>query len=246
MPSADKEQPSPAGVLIVDKPVGPSSFAVVARVRRLAGGARTGHAGTLDPLASGVLVLALGSATKSIDRFMGTDKRYHTSVDLSAFTTTDDAEGERTAIDVPAPPDEATIRAALRRFEGLVEQRPPAYSAMKIGGRRAYRLARSGAPPELPPRMVRIHRVELLRYEWPIAELGIECGKGTYVRSIARDLGLALRTGGHCAALRRTAVGPFGVERSIRFDALPARIGREHLIALDDALALLCGSQGRI
>lgn len=240
MASDHKDRPPPLdGLLVVDKPEGPTSFDVVARVRRRAEGARTGHAGTLDPLASGVLVLALGAATKSIDRLMDTVKRYRTTVDLSAFTTTDDREGERTEVAIEQAPTEEAIRSALLRFEGVIEQRPPAFSAMKVGGRRAYSLARAGAPTELPPRPVRIDRISLLAYAWPKAEIEVVCGKGTYIRSIARDLGLALGTGGHCATLRRTAVGPFDDRMAWPLDELPAQIRASHLMPIAEALSVL-------
>lgn len=227
------------GVLVVDKPLAMTSFGVVARVRRLSGGVRTGHAGTLDPLATGVLVLALGKATKSIERLMATDKRYRTIVDLSAFTTTDDREGERTEVIVPTPPSLETVGAVITRFVGMIQQRPPAYSAMKIGGRRAYALARAGDVPELPPRPVRIDAISIERYAFPELELNIRCGKGTYVRSLARDIGVALGTGGHCATLRRTAVGPFTEAMAVALERLPQRLGQDDLITVADALSLL-------
>jgi tRNA pseudouridine55 synthase len=246
MTESDKASGSPGpdpsrldGVLVVDKPIGMSSFGVVARVRRRAHGARTGHAGTLDPLATGILVLALGKATKTIDRLMGTDKRYRTIVDLSAFTTTDDREGERTEVTVSEAPTASRVRAAVAGFVGTIEQRPPAFSAMKVGGRRAYALARSGAPPELPPRPVHVHGIDILRYSWPELELDIHCGKGTYIRSMARDIGVALGTGGHCAALRRTAVGPFDERLALALDAVPDPLEARHLIPVDEALAIL-------
>lgn len=246
MPESDKLTRSsrdgtspPEGILIVDKPLGMSSFGVVARVRRRAGGVRTGHAGTLDPLATGVLVLALGKATKSIDRLMATDKRYRTIIDLSAFTSTDDREGERTEVAVAAPPSNDEVASAVARFVGTIQQRPPAFSAMKVGGRRAYALARDGAPPELPPRPVRVDAIEVLRYAWPELEIDIRCGKGTYIRSLARDIGVALGTGGHCATLRRTAVGPFTEEMSVPLDRLPERIDSDDLVPVERALALV-------
>jgi tRNA pseudouridine55 synthase len=232
-------EPAPGGILVVDKPEGITSFGVVARVRRRAGGLRTGHAGTLDPLASGVLVLALGRATKAIDRLMATDKRYRTTVDLSAFTTTDDREGERSEVAVESVPRLEDVEMALASLRGVVQQRPPAFSAMKVGGRRAYALARAGTPPELPPRPVRIHAIEIRRYAFPLVELEIHCGKGTYIRSIARDLGIALGTGGHCATLRRTAVGPFTETMAVALDQLPEEIGPADLIPLERALALV-------
>ncbi|MBL9118979.1 MAG: tRNA pseudouridine(55) synthase TruB [Phycisphaerae bacterium] len=235
----DGAAPALDGVLVVDKPLGMTSFGVVARVRRRAGGVRTGHAGTLDPLATGVLVLALGKATKSIERLMATDKRYRTTVDLSAFTTTDDREGERTEVAVEKLPSADCVTAAVARFVGTIQQRPPAFSAMKVGGRRAYALARSGSPQELPARPVVIHDLTVLRYEWPELELDIRCGKGTYIRSLARDIGESLGTGGHCASLRRTAVGPFNQSLAVTLDALPDELTVDRLIPVERALAMM-------
>lgn len=235
----DGAAPALDGVLVVDKPLGMTSFGVVARVRRRAGGLRTGHAGTLDPLATGVLVLALGKATKSIERLMGTDKRYRTIVDLSAFTTTDDREGERNEVAVEHPPSADSVASAVARFVGTIQQRPPAFSAMKVGGRRAYALARSGSPQELPARPVVIRELTVLRYEWPELELDIRCGKGTYIRSLARDIGEALGTGGHCASLRRTAVGPFDESMAVTPDALPDELTADRLIPVGTAMAMI-------
>jgi tRNA pseudouridine55 synthase len=225
-----------AGIFALDKPLGMTSMQAVALVRRRAGGARTGHAGTLDPLATGVLVIALGKCTRQIESLMATDKRYETVIDLSAFTTTDDIEGPRTEV-VPGtpgaasvPPAREAIERVLRdRFTGTVMQRPPAFSAMKVGGRRAYALARQGASPELAPRPVRIDAIDVLGYEWPRLSLDIRCGKGTYVRSIARELGEALGTGGHCASIRRTAVGAWTASCAISPEALPAAVTQSWL-----------------
>ena len=230
---------SPNGILPVDKPLGMSSMKAVAIVRRRAGGARTGHAGTLDPLATGVLVLALGKCTKQIESLMATEKRYLTTIDLTAFTTTDDVEGERTEVPLgapgarpAAPAREEIERLLAERFTGTVMQRPPAFSAMKVGGRRAYALARKGEAPELAPRPVTIHSVTVTAYEWPTLSLDIHCGKGTYVRSVARELGTALGTGGHCTMIRRTMVGEFTIDRSMPLEALPERITQEWLDSL--------------
>ncbi len=230
---------SVCGVLVVDKPVGMTSMDVVAIVRGRAGGARTGHAGTLDPLAEGVLVVALGRATKSLDRFMATVKRYRTVIDLSAFTDTDDLEGERVEVDVAEPPDEAAVRAALDAFRGPIMQRPPARSAVKVGGRRAYAMSRRGETVTLQPRPVEVHQLELVRYEWPLLEIAVCCGKGTYIRSLARDIGEHLGTGGHCATLRRTAVGPFTDDQAVPLDDIPQPLGEADLIPLDTAIARL-------
>jgi tRNA pseudouridine55 synthase len=227
------------GVLTIDKPPGLTSMDVVAAVRCRAGNAKTGHAGTLDPLATGVLLVGIGNATKLLDRFMATDKRYHTTIDLSAFTTTDDRQGERTNIAVNQPPTAAQVRQAIGTFVGRIPQRPPAFSAMKVGGRRAYKLARKGQPVELPARPVTVDSIDLIGYQWPYAELEIHCRKGFYVRSLARDLGVALGTGGHCTAIRRTAVGPFTLATARKLDDLPSRLSLSDLIPIDDALGML-------
>jgi len=231
--------PSICGVLIIDKPAGLTSMQAVARVRRRAGGAKSGHAGTLDPLATGVLVIAIGRATKIIEQLMATDKRYRTTIDLSAFTATDDGEGERTEVEVAAPPSQEHILAALKKFAGDIMQTPPAFSAMKVGGRRAYAIARRGEDVEIPPRPVIIHSIALVNFAWPHITIDVHCGKGTYIRSLARDLGLALGTGGHCRTLTRTAVGPFTLEAARALDALPDTLCQGDLIAIDEALRMI-------
>ena len=231
------------GMVIVDKPVGITSMDAVSAVRRKARGAKCGHAGTLDPLASGVLVIALGrTATRELGRFMAAEKRYRTVVDLSAFTTTDDREGERRDVVVAAPPSSDQVRAVLERFVGPIDQRPPAVSAVKVKGRRAYALARRGEAFTLPARPVVMHAIELVRYAWPRLELDIRCGKGTYIRSLARDLGEALGTGGHCASLRRCAVGPFTETEARALDELPEPLTPADVMRLDAALARLSGA----
>jgi tRNA pseudouridine55 synthase len=227
------------GVLVLDKPSGITSMTAVAMVRRRAGGVKTGHAGTLDPLATGVLVIALGPATRSIDRLMATDKRYRTEIDLSAFTTTDDLEGERSEAAVAQPPSTYAVRTALQHFIGEFPQRPPAFSAVKVAGQRAYKLARRGEAPAIEPRPVFVHELRLVDYVWPRLELDIRCAKGFYVRSLARDLGEALGAGGHCVSIRRTAVGPFTLEMSKRLDDLPERLSQSDLIPLETALTMV-------
>lgn len=226
------------GLLVVDKPVGPTSMDVCRAVRRAAGGrgVKVGHAGTLDPLASGALIVAVGRATKSISLLMALDKTYETAIDLAAFSTTDDMEGPASAVEVASPPTRATIEAALARFVGEIEQRPPAHSAVKINGERAYRLARRGLAPKPEARRVVVHEIELLEYAWPTARLRIRTGKGVYIRALARDLGQALGTGGRLASLRRTRVGPFGVERAIALDALPAPLAQMDLLPAPHAV----------
>ena len=207
----------PTGVILADKPAGPSSFAVVARVRARTG-AKTGHAGTLDPFATGLLILLSGRATSLQDRFMKLDKRYLTEIDLHGRTTTGDPEGE--PLDEQEPPSADALEESLARLRGEVELPIPAASAVKIDGERAYRLHRRGVEVEMPTRAMRIHELELLAYEDGIARLDLLVGSGTYVRSIADALG------GHCRTLRRTAVGPFRIDEATPMDApelLPIR-----------------------
>jgi tRNA pseudouridine55 synthase len=187
----------------VDKPSGPSSFAVVKRLRDSTG-ARAGHAGTLDPFASGLLLVLLGSATRLARYLVGLDKRYVTDVDLTARTATGDREGE--PLESSAAPAPAELEERLAALRGEVELRVPAASAVKIGGERAYRLARRGVPVDMPVRRCTVHELVLHRYERGVARLELRVSSGTYVRAIADALG------GHCVSLRRTAVGPFSVE----------------------------------
>lgn len=221
------EQPAPSGLLVIDKPRGRTSMDVcrVVRGKLKAGGApkriRVGHGGTLDPLATGVLVILVGKATKLSDRVMAGAKRYETEVDLSAFTTTDDAEGEREEVAVARAPSREEVERALGAFIGEIEQVPPAFSAIKVEGRRAYRLARAGEAPTLAARRVRIDEIVILEYVFPRLRLDIGCGKGVYIRSLARDLGRRLGTGGTLAQLRRTAVGQWTLAEAVRLEDLP-------------------------
>jgi tRNA pseudouridine55 synthase len=228
------------GVLLIDKPVGLTSHDVVARVRRGLGGVRTGHAGTLDPFATGLLLVLVGRATKSQSRLMALPKRYETVAQLGATSTTGDPEGEieRTGKLPPDPPELPT---------GQVRQRPPAYSAVKIKGERAYKRARRGERLEMPERIVTVHSFEQLWREpdpehpgLQRAGYSIECGSGTYVRSLIADLGDA-----YCLELRRTAIGPFEVERAVAPPPRGEDWSRPPLIELQDALAMLPEASAR-
>jgi tRNA pseudouridine55 synthase len=196
---------TPVGVALVDKPAGPSSFAIVAALRRRTQ-ARTGHAGTLDPFATGLLLLLSGAATRLAPCFVGLDKRYVTDVDLTSTTSTGDPEGEK--LERHEPPAAADLEAALAGLRGEVELPIPAASAVKIGGERAYRLARRGVAVEMPLRRSFVHSLDVIAYRGETVRLALHVGSGTYVRSIAVALG------GHCTTLRRTAVGPFDVEEA--------------------------------
>ena len=208
------------GWLVLDKPVGMTSTHAVSVVKRLLQAKRAGHAGTLDPLASGLLPIALGEATKTVPFVMDGRKIYRFTVRWGEERDTDDAEGRATETSVERPTPEA-VRALIPRFSGLIEQVPPRFSAVKIGGERAYDLARDGAVVELAPRPIEIHHLELV--ETPDPDHGVlaaECGKGTYVRALARDMGRALGCFGHVVALRRTAVGPFTEQIATSLEAL--------------------------
>lgn len=219
-----------SGLFIVNKPLGWSSMDVVRKVRNAAGFVKTGHAGSLDPLATGVVVCCIGKATKSVEQIMGMPKSYETTVDLSAFTNTDDREGERTEVDVPEPPTLEQIEAVLPQFIGDIEQVPPLYSAIHVDGQRAYKLARQGKDVTLEARPVRIDAIEIESYEFPNLVLTIHCGRGMYVRSLARDIGKALNTGGHLARLVRTAVGPYTIDAAATADRLLKPVTQDDLI----------------
>ena len=209
-----------SGLVVVDKPRGITSRMAVDRVIRAAGRVRAGHAGTLDPLASGVLVVCLGSATRLVEEVQAQPKSYRTVVRLGARSDTLDADGQvEEAID-PRPPSREELEAAIGPMVGEVDQVPPGYSALKVGGRRAYDLARTGQAVILAARRVRIDRIGIVRYEWPYLELEVDCGSGTYIRSIARDVGEAVGCGGLVDVLIRTRIGPFVLDDAISVDAL--------------------------
>ena len=210
------------GWVVLDKPLGMGSTQAVGKVRWLFAAEKAGHGGTLDPLATGVLPIALGEATKTVPFIMDGRKEYRFTLRFGEARSTDDGEGEVTATSDLRPTDEA-IRAALGQFTGEIEQMPPAFSALKIGGKRAYDLARAGETVELKARMVRIDRLELLaRPDADHADFVVGCGKGTYIRSLGRDLARALGIVGHLSALRRTVVGPFREEAAISLPKLEA------------------------
>ena len=227
------------GWLVIDKPAGITSARVVAAVKR-ATGAKIGHAGTLDPLATGVLPLALGEATKTVQFVMAGRKRYRFRIRWGSATDTDDCDGTVIA-ETAARPDAAAIAAALPRFTGRLEQAPPAFSAIKIEGRRAYALARAGRPPTLAPRMVEIAELRLLSLAAPDhADFEAVVGEGTYIRALARDLAAALGTLGHIVELRRLATGRFDESRAISLERAVA-LGHSlaasgHLMPIETAL----------
>ncbi|MBL8745151.1 MAG: tRNA pseudouridine(55) synthase TruB [Phycisphaerae bacterium] len=202
-------RPDLNGILVLDKPLGWTSADCCRYIRKGTGGAKVGHAGTLDPLATGVLVLCLGRATKLIDGLMASEKRYLAEVDLAHTSPTDDLEAPPVAAVIGSIPSETEVRAACARFVGEVMQTPPVYSAIWVDGERSYDLARRGEGVALAARRVDIHSIDVVRYEWPRLTIDVRCGKGTYIRSLARDLGGALGVGGMLTSLRRTASGRF-------------------------------------
>lgn len=210
------------GLVVVDKPAGWTSHDVVARVRRLAGTRKVGHAGTLDPMATGVLVCGVNRATRLLTYLVGVDKTYLATVRLGVATLTDDAEGEVTARAGACGVTEAQVRDGVRALTGAIRQVPSSVSAVKVDGRRSYARVRAGEQVELAARPVSVHRFDVLAHRWaqhggaPVLDVDVEveCSSGTYVRALARDLGAGLGTGGHLAALRRTRVGPYGLDRA--------------------------------
>ena len=235
------------GWLVLDKPVGISSAAAVAIVRRKFGGIKTGHGGTLDPLASGILPIALGEATKTTSFAMGADKSYEFDVRWGEQTATDDAEGAVIARSDVIPTADETA-AVLHEFVGTIMQKPPAYSAIKVAGKRAYALARGGAEmPDLAPREIRIDALRLIAATGTMARFHVDCGKGAYIRSLARDLGHRLGSVAHVTHLRRTKVGQFSLKNAISldfFEKISDSAAASHyvvavLAALDDIPALL-------
>jgi tRNA pseudouridine55 synthase len=234
----------PDGVLVVDKPSGPTSFDVVRRIThaaRLRGVRRVGHGGTLDPLASGVLPICVGEGTKLAGFLLDADKEYEVTIRLGAETDTYDAAGAITAQHDASGVDEARVRAALPAFTGAIEQRPPIYSALKRDGRPLYAYARAGEAVEIAPRAVTVHELALTSFDGPEAvSLRLRCSKGTYVRSLAFDLGRVLGVGAHVTALRRTRSGPFGLAGARTLDAVLAALAGTS----DPALPMIAPADG--
>jgi len=213
------------GILVIDKPIGPTSHDIVGLVRRLAATRRVGHGGTLDPFASGVLPVFLGKATRVVEFHLADRKAYRATVCFGASSTTDDLEGELTPVE--HVPDRSSLEAALPGLVGEILQRPPAYSAIKVAGRRAYAMARAGETVELAERAVTIHELELEAWDAtdpdrPIAILDVTCSAGTYIRALARDLGERLGSAAYLGALRRTAAGSFDVAGALALDDVRA------------------------
>ena len=235
------------GIVVVAKPAGPTSHDVVALVRRLAATKRVGHGGTLDPFASGVLPVFLGHATRVVEYHLGDRKAYRATICFGASSATDDIEGELTPAPDGTAPSREAVETALPGLTGTISQRPPAYSAIKVGGRRAYAMARAGETVLLPSREVTIHALDLVSWDGsdpdrPVAVLEVVCSAGTYVRSLGRDLGEAVGSAAYLGALTRTASGPFRLDDAVSLDELRTAAAEspagllEHLRPLDTGL----------
>jgi tRNA pseudouridine55 synthase len=212
-----------SGIINLNKPVGISSARAVAIVKRLLPrGTKIGHAGTLDPFASGVLLLLVGKATKSCEALMDQPKQYEATMKFGATTPTEDPESAETIWPDAVIATKESIEAVLPSFTGAIQQRPPAFSAMKVGGRRAYDIARKGGIVELAARTVNVYGIELLDFIWPLARVRIDCGRGTYIRAIARDLGERLNCGGYLTQLARTRIGQFTISDATTIEQLQA------------------------
>lgn len=228
------------GVINLDKPAGITSAKAVYRVRSLIGQRKCGHTGTLDPAATGVLVVAIGQATRLTELVMNCAKTYRATLRLDVTSASLDADSELQSVPVEIVPDAEHLERALDSLRGCIQQVPPAVSAIKVAGRRAYELQRKGQTPALAPRPAMVYRLVALRYEWPEVDLEMTCGRGTYVRAIARDLGAFLHTGGCVTRLSRLAVGPFQLADAVTLDDLaaaddPAR----YIVPLDEARRLI-------
>ncbi len=227
------------GLLVLDKPTGMTSRAVVDRVQRwFPKRTRIGHAGTLDPLATGVLVLCLGVATRLIEYVQRMDKVYRTRLLLGARSDSDDADGNITPVPGVVAVDAASVASCVASFVGTMEQVPPAYSAVKVAGQRAYDLARRGEEVSLLPHTVQIHAIQILDYSYPHLDLEVRCGKGTYIRSLARDIGDHLGCGALVEELRRTRIGPFTTDGALTLDA-EAETARSRLLPMELAITNL-------
>ena len=235
------------GVVVIDKPAGPTSHDMVDRVRRVLGLRRVGHTGTLDPFATGVLPICVGKATRLARFIGGGEKSYRATVRLGFATTTDDLTGAPLADPRPVDVAEAAVREALQRLEGSYDQLPPAYSARRVGGRRLYELARRGEAAPRVAKSVTVRKIALVQLGQDELEIEVLCSPGTYVRALARDLGEALGTGGHLSTLRRTRSGSFGLDRAVPGDDMSG--ARERIVPMDELLpelpAVRVGEEGR-
>lgn len=227
------------GIVNLYKPAGITSARALDRVRRITNVRKSGHSGTLDPMACGVLVVCMGKATKLVEQIMDLPKVYAATARLDLVSDTHDADGETKPVEIARPPERDAVASAMASSLGTILQTPPRYSAVKVGGRAAYKLARQGETVRLDAKPVTVYSLEVLRYEWPELDFELSCGRGTYVRSIVRDLGERLEVGGCLTRLERRAVGPFTVEQAVTLDALQASSLGEAAIDIEEARRLL-------
>lgn len=221
-----------SGILIINKFPGPTSHDIVDKIRKITGIKRVGHAGTLDPFAEGVLIVLIGKATKLQSRFMEMPKTYVATLRFGATSDTYDKTGKITMLKAQPPTSESKIQNTIKQFIGEIKQVPPAFSAVKIKGKKAYELARKGIKPELKPRKVKIYEVEPRKYKWPYLEIEVKCGKGTYIRSLAHDIGQKLSCGAYLEKLIRTRIGKFDIDNSVRIDKLNKDNWQNYLICV--------------
>ena len=236
------------GLLNINKPVGPTSFRVVAHVRRLVGGrkVKVGHVGTLDPFADGVLVVCIGAATRLADYVQQQTKGYRAGITLGATSDTHDIQGEIIENPDAAPVDIDRVRSVLATFVGRIDQIPPAHSAIHVNGQRAYDLARAGHKLDLPAREVNIYDITLAEYDYPNLTIDVSCGAGTYIRSLARDIGEELGVGAYCTSLTRTAIGKFDIANAVDLDNVnPAADLIDPIEALDTLTRIAVGPEDR-
>lgn len=236
-------EPRVSGIVNLYKPVGESSAQYVYRLRKVFDEWKVGHAGTLDPFADGVLVACIGRGTKLVERIMHLPKIYLTTLHLGVTNATFDTEHPFEPVPGASRVERAAIDSALEKFRGEIDQAPPVYSAVKVGGRPSYELARQGAAEERPTRRVRIHKLTVASYDWPRLTLQIQCSRGTYIRAIARDLGAALGVGACCETLRREAVGPFDITNALRLNDTPPDEQPAALISVESALELIVAAE---
>lgn len=234
-----RHEPALHGLLNLYKPAGKSSAQYVYRLRPVLGVRKIGHAGTLDPFADGVLIACIGSATKLVERLMGLPKTYRTTLRMGVTNNSFDPEEPFEPAPGAVAPAEAAVQEVLRRFVGEIEQVPPSFSAVKIGGVASYHLARRGQAPQAKARKVRIDAIAVISYSWPAITLEIRCGRGTYIRAIARDLGVALGCGACCETLTRTAIGPFKINDSLHLESADHEQVLNALLPMQTAQALL-------
>ena len=202
-------------IFAIYKPKGPTSNGALEELRRITGIKKIGHAGTLDPLAKGVLVVGIGEGTKLLADIVGKEKEYIAKIKFGATSETDDEEGKKTKIKIVKKPTLKEIRKIVYNFKGEIMQKPPIYSAIKVNGKEAYKLARKGKVPELQPRKIEIKNISIIKYRWPYLWLKIVTGPGVYIRALARDIGAGLGVGGYLAGLERTRVGKFSKNKSL-------------------------------